>query len=44
MARLAILAAFLLMSLSARAGCAVALEIKPNGAIFTFPPPTRPRR
>jgi hypothetical protein len=35
MARLAILAAFLLMSLSARAGCAVALEIKPNGAIFT---------
>ena len=35
MARLALLVALLLAPLTARAGCAVALEIKPGGSIFT---------
>ena len=35
MLRLALLAALLLIPFPARAGCAVALEIKPNGSIFT---------
>lgn len=35
MLRLALLVALLLSSLSAKAGCAVALEIKPNGSTFT---------
>ena len=35
MARLAILVVLLLAPLTARAGCAVALEIKPNGSLFT---------
>jgi hypothetical protein len=35
MPRLAFLIALLLAPISARAGCAVALEIKPNGSIFT---------
>ena len=35
MQRLALLAALLLAPFTAKAGCAVALEIKPNGSIFT---------
>jgi len=33
--RLALLVALVLIPFSARAGCAVALEIKPNGSLFT---------
>ncbi|HEV3271037.1 MAG TPA: hypothetical protein VGZ93_02545 [Candidatus Methylacidiphilales bacterium] len=35
MSRLTILVALLLSSLSAKAGCAVAIEVKPNGSTFT---------
>ena len=35
MQRLALLAALLLAPFTAKAGCAVALEIRPNGSIFT---------
>ena len=35
MTRVAFLFALMLVPLSARAGCAVALEVKPNGSLFT---------